>query len=360
MTGRRWRGRGLVGEALRNLIFAWPRSIGMVVLAAVLLGTLAYVEFSYAQRLITEHRDLVAQGRNVLVVRANGGLDAGRCDALAGVAGVLASGGIRPEGVVSLRHAPGTRFQLAAISDGAVSVIDPVRSKPVQRTTGWTLGAAAAAELGVGPGAVLTPTDMPPAPVSNILSADSRFPELARSIIGIVAPSGVFEECWTEFMPGALAGGEGMLRYWFREADQLDVDGALPLNEFSRDLSAEFALRAVRYLWIVVAAVVFVLAGVVTWLRRTELALYRALGVSSAGLHLLAAVDAIVVFAVALVVGLGVAMVLHLTIAVEWTAEVLATGLRSSVSATVLAAILAPLWIHVTSRTPIADALKDR
>ena len=355
-----WRTVELLREGLGNLGSNAFRSLALAAIAAAALGGLAFMELRQAGELTQFARDYQAGGAYVAIASVQGGgLSGARCQSLNGVHGVRAAGAMRGTGTVTFPSAPGVLFQSADVTAGLLGVWAPGVTGP--SGAGILAGSALATELGIRAGLVARIDANGPTYFSNVYDFSRRNPQAARWALSPVPPAGGFDECWVEFSPGAYQAGREMLAARFAEgsADPV-VRPYRRSDEFTRNPAAEWESRPQRRGWLAVPVVLFGLGLVSAWFRRSESALYLAVGTRRAQLAVMATAEQWPLVGVGWAAGFVVAFALEAFITQQPTRDAALAALTTSGSAALLAIALLPWAAALVARGSIANMLKDR
>jgi len=355
-----WRTAELIREGLGNLGSNGFRSLALAAIAAAALGGLAFMELRQAGELTQFARDYQAGGAYVAIASVpGGGLSGARCQSLNGVPGVHAAGAMRGTGTVTFPSAPGVLFQSADVTPGLLGVWAP--GMPGPSGAGILAGSALAAELGIRAGLVARVEAAGPTYFSAVYDFSRRNPQAARWALSPVPAAGGFDECWVEFSPGAYQGGREMLAARFAEgsADPV-VRPYRRSDEFTRDPAAEWANRPQRRGWLAVPVVLLALGLVSAWFRRSESALYLAMGTGRIQLAVMATAEQWPVVGVGWVLGFGAAVASQTFITRQPASDAVQAALATSGSAALLALVLLPWASAFVARGSIATLLKDR
>ncbi|MBA4181742.1 MAG: hypothetical protein C0506_14225 [Anaerolinea sp.] len=196
---------------------------------------------------------------------------------------------------------------------------------------------------------------------SAVYDFSRRNPQAARWALSPVSAAGGFDECWVEFSPGAYSGGREMLAARFAEgsADPV-VRPYRRSDEFTRDPAAEWAGRPQRRGWLAVPAVLFGLGLISAWFRRSESALYLAVGTRRVQLALMATAEQWPLVGIGWAVGFAAAFASEASITGQPTSDAVLATLATSGSAALLALALLPWANALVARGSIASMLKDR
>ncbi|MDR2566800.1 MAG: hypothetical protein LBC97_12270 [Bifidobacteriaceae bacterium] len=283
-----------VSEALANLRASPAKTltsclVGLMAGAAVV--TAPALEVS---RIAAYNDELVAAGANLFVVQRDDrqGLDAGRCDSLRSLPGVIGAGG-----VASVRRAvssvdSGVSFDLAKASPGYAALVWPaLRGQP---DTGMAVvGARVASRLGIADSGTLPYVVARVNERVEVMAAPGqpRSSEQGNLVVVPVAPAGQLQECWVEAAPGARENVELLLLGWFDEAARTLVTPGVLGEPLDSSPAGQLAARLSG--WVpLAAAAVLALFQAALWLgRRTDMGLYGLLGLRGGRLALMVASD---------------------------------------------------------------------
>lgn len=354
-----WRVSELASEALRNLNASPFRAATTVGLFAAVFAALSFMDFALTEEVLKLRAALDARGARVVVATAENGLPAARCDALRWLSGVQAAGGVRRGSVLTLAAAPRIRFQSGAVTAGILEIWDP--TYPGEYVGGFVTGASFAEELSLRPGALLVLSDSRRDTVGAVLNVRERNPTADRWLMEVIPPVGRVSECWVEFSPGSLDVAANLLGAWFEgRGRQVAVRPLVPASEFTRDPVLELARRPQAEAWVPLGLIVGLVTSLVIWLRRSEAALYRALGVPPAGLVLMAQVEATALIVLGWFIGGTWALALAEAFIGSIGVDQLVVGLRSSASAAMLGLLVTPVGVLPILLSRVTDLLRDR
>ncbi|GAB4338748.1 MAG: hypothetical protein Kow0010_27090 [Dehalococcoidia bacterium] len=350
-------------EAVANTTSVAARSASMVLILALLIGAVAFLELRTAHTLVGFAAD-VRQGGGYLAVAApaDGPVSAAACEAVREHSGVVASGALLRTELTSFTAAPTVLVPRATVTVGLLDVWAPGWGMPApDGRPFFVVGEVLASELGLAAGSYVRPNAEDTALVAAVIDPRRRNPQSGRWAFEVAPAIGDADQCWVEFEPASFSAGLGAL-------PALLSGGAEPPfvrpfrrpDEFARDPAAEFHARPQRMGWIVVA---FLSAGVIwimTWFRRSELSLYVALGTDRGAIAVLLAMESGILLSGAVLLGTTYAFAVDAALHHEagWSASVLA--LRASVSTGLLAGALAPAAALLIVRGSIANLLKER
>lgn len=359
---RSWRLMDVFTEAVRNIAASGTRAVMFGAAAALVVGALAYVELTTTADLLAFEDGFVTAGGNVVVATTDDGLDAARCAALASQRGVVSSVAVATGPLVEVDQAPGTLFNTASVTVGALDQFVLGSSLSSADTVDrWVVGASAAQELGVGEGMWLGVDGGESRQVGVIIDTEVRNPRMQRWIMTVVPAAGTADECWVEFAPGARAGREEFVATIFADSADVVVAPWIRLDQFSRNSVAELAARPQADGWLIAGLVLAGISWLATWFRRSQIGLYRAVGTGPSTLLIFGAVE----YAIPMLVG-SVAGVMWA--AATWSAitgrfpgaDQAAIAVRMASSSFLLAAVVGPILWPALARESIAKQLKER
>jgi hypothetical protein len=224
------------------------------------------------------------------------------------------------------------------------------------------VGKSAALELGIETGMHLAFEGGPAQVVGAVLDTTSRNPQALRWLMSVVPAAGSQAECWVEFSREGFDSGINILWAVFAESGPLlSVAPYRELNEFSINPQTALNDRPQRDAWLLAGPLLVVIAWIVTWVRRTELALYRATGTSSIELGIMHWIEILVLGIVGATSGvLWASSIRMATVLRPLTGDQIAIASRNVASAVALAVALAPTAAIWMGRRNLAAQLKDR
>jgi len=357
-----WRLRDLFVDAVRNVTGARVRSVLLALVAGGLVGALVFIELSTTDELLAFQGGFVDSGGNMFVAASEEGLASDRCAALASIDGVIGSAGIESGPPMETTLAPGTLFNTGGVTIGALGLfsLEPAGSA-AHAADGWIVGASAATELGITEGMWLGIGGATPRHVGAVIDAETRNPRIDRWIMTVQPPAGTVTECWVEFAAGVTTGRQETIGAVFTDATDVIVVPWIRLDEFSRDPVAELAGRPQASAWIIAGLLIGVMGWLVTWFRRSQIGLYRAVGTGPPALLVLGAVElGIPIISGSLIGGLWAAAIWTAGAADYPGADQFAIAARTATSTVLIAIAVAPLLWPLTASGSIAEQLKDR
>lgn len=357
-----WRLRALAADAVSNLFANVVRSLIVLAAMAVIFGGLAFLEIHQANDLLAFESDYRAAGGYLAIVAAQGGVSASQCEQLNGQPGIVAAGGDRGEGQATFTMAPGVLYQQYAVTRDLLRVWDPSYvPEPPGATGAFLAGASLATELALRPGLSLARVGEPPATLAAVLDVGQRAPQAGRSLLEVIPPAGMLDECWVEFTPQAYAGGVGMLAAAFATGDgDPTVRPFAAQDQFTRDPAHELATRPQRQGWIAGAVLVIGVVVLTAWFRRADLGLYLALGTPRPLLTLMLAFETWLLAAVAWSLGLLWALAIARATGHSITWGGVHLAVVTSASAAFAVVLAGPLLASLVARGNVAALLKDR
>jgi hypothetical protein len=357
-----WQIRALAGDTVANLHANAARSLIVFGAFAVVFGGLAFLEVHQANGLLSFEADYQAAGGYLAVVSAQGGISASRCEQLNAKPGVIAAGGSRGEGQATFTMAPGVLYQQYAVTEDLLRVWDP-RYQSAKLSGGgiFLSGRALADELALRPGTFLARVGEPPATLAAVLDVNRRAPQSDRSLLEVIPPTGLVDDCWVEFTPQAYSGGVDALAAAFASSDSdPTVRPFTSEGEFTRNPAHELATRPQRNGWIIAAALLIGVLVLTAWFRRADLGLYLALGTPRSLLVLMLAIETWALAVAAWVGGVLWALAIERATGHGLTLGGVHLAVITSGSAALAVVILGPLLASLVARGNIAALLKDR
>lgn len=294
-----WRSTSLVGEGLRNAETASFRTLALFVVATVAFCWTGISTAQVVNSSLALQADLRKAGSEIIVIESGpNGLEtpvsAAECAALTSHPFVIHSGAIFPDHFVSDPRSTATLFRLRLVTQGASQITLIVSNLPA---AGHALvSPELAQELGFKTGNIIGIQDrnhneyyLP----SQIRELDHRFPQLARSVLVVVAPSGNAQECIVEVdarFLSAARGGE-LLAHFSAPIRTLIARPLMAGGNFNRSPQAEYARSLPVTMGVPLAVLIALMWTMLCRTRRKEWGLYSALGVSAASRIVIATVE---------------------------------------------------------------------
>ncbi len=354
----------MIGEGVRNIISSGMRGLVVIAAFAGVVAGLFLAEVSFVDGIIRDQQAFTERGLNVFVVGVEDGtLQLDRCAELNRLDHVIAAGGLRRVEQTIFSTAPGVRFQTVEVSGRLLDVwvrdISPVSSGPNSR---FLLGQAAADELGLAADVVVEPRGIDGVvEIAAVADVSARYEAASRWVMVPSVAAGGGDECWVEFIAQAKPTAKGELLSWF-DKDELSIGirSLVPTGEFTRDPLRSLVERNTRSLWFPGGALLALILWIGVWFRRSELGLYRSLGMSTLDLYRLGWIETAVVAAAGSIVGVlwGAAVGVRLFDSLRLDQTVI--GLLTASSGVAFALIAGPFAYALLSRSHIATLLKER
>ncbi len=275
--------RDLVVEAWRNVRLSGIRTLGLILAIAFIVGSGVASELAVSSQILRDHQEFVDTGGYVAVGvgLTPAGVPAQVCGGLRSRDAVLSAGFVADLERRSVRSEPGRSFRTIGIDVGTLDVFDPARLPEAGGQV--AVGGSLVDELGVSPGGYMnfaeSDTTSMLRRVTAVYDSSVRAPRYG-TVVAAVMPSLVSaNECWVEFSPQMYSAGATALRVDLMIDDKAAivsrvVDPGYDLVQAQDDL----ANRAERFAWAVGGLVVGALLWLVSWMRRADYALLRAIG----------------------------------------------------------------------------------
>ena len=331
----------------------------------ILIGGMAALEFSSTASLWAEVRRRDKAGLSVVIVSSESGLSAATCDAFNARSDVRSAGGFRDAGIDYLGTSPSIRFPTAEFTSGLLPIWDPSSSISTSRSTGIVLGRALADDTGATTGTLLEPARLGLVQVGKILATTNRNELQAGWLLMATAPVGMIDECWIEWESGQEGPGRALATAAFAGAmGEISVHSLVALGDHARSLADEFSQRPGKALLPIAGLLAAVVLCLLTWFRRAELALYRAVGTSRRELWLLCYMDTTILLLVGGFLGL-----LWASCASQWSRTMAEVPVPGAVGASVVvrttalalaSVVLLGSLSFLLVRTDVSRDLKDR
>lgn len=359
-----WRLQATVSEALRNLDI---RTLVPFAVALTIVLAVALAEGALTNQLLVQEQNRVDAGAYVLLVEGAraGDIDAARCEAAVEVHGVVAAGSVaaRLHGSaesVAVQKLPGAAFGTVWVTPGILRVWYPQADMRTFRG-GAVVGHEAARELAVGTGmAISIPTIAEPLRIAVVAPDHTRAPQFSRKLAMVRAPLGAADSCWIEFRREAFGGASDVVAGWFKDDGTTRVRDLRSSSVLGVDAMRAFAERPQRLAWVVGGVILGLTWLSVWWLKRSELGIYRTLGMSGRHMVVMGLVQALIPSLWAAALGLGVAGIVQDLTAEYFMGDQLAVMTRSALAALLLGTVIGAVAPIVVSGGSIAQQLKDR
>ncbi|MCL2788018.1 MAG: hypothetical protein FWD59_05920 [Micrococcales bacterium] len=356
-----WRLRELLTEARSGI---GPRGIAVGLIALTGLAAAATVSGMQAEGAIRQENSLRRDGSLVVAVQYRDGEDMERqrplkgrdCERLNGLGGVQAAGGIlleRPPAPVPFPEGPG--IPALHVTPHALTVwqaeapMDEIVIGPDLEDLGTvTVGTALIWDAG---------------PAYQVGSrADAYIPHSGlRSAVMIPHHADAnLSECWIKVSPGNQRLGLELATAVFSQA-QVEIVPWLTAQTQTLSPTQQWHAFVDWHPWFAVAVFLALVIFVITWSRRSEMAVYRAFGTTNGELTLLITAETAVVLLPAALVACAISV----TVTAGLADGTIPTDLASVIvrilgSTTLLTLGLTPVAARLAIRGTIADQLKDR
>jgi hypothetical protein len=270
-------------EVMRNLGSARRRTASLALVSVLIGATVALLTIVDMERISAINEQQYEAGSSAFQVVAPGGAraDAVRCNAIQGITGVLAAGGIISADNVRLGVQPDADVSLLTVTPGFVAAAWP----GLKSASGVSaLAGSAYTALSWHRNTRVTYTNADGSPTVIRLDAvpSSRsMLGLDRVIIAVVPPATTVDTCLVLADPPARSAVAAAVRGWFGEGTS--VQDVLVGSALVENPQALLDNRLSRFGWLAGgAAIALLLLG--SWVaRRAEFALYRLLGFRESG-----------------------------------------------------------------------------
>lgn len=351
-------------EAWLNLSASLGPSLGVAVVSLVVGAGLPAVAGFEVSEIVRDADQAIAAGTNMMSLTAEdrAPLSASRCDELNNVDGVLTAGGIVSRSAAYAATRPNEPLQLIHGTVGAASALWPMLTEPTG-TAGVLVGADTASLFGLSVGSRLMLSESAGTSPSVSVLVDQvagktvRDVTLDGAIFVSVAPTGMITECLVEAQPGARQQVEAVLIGWFRADLKVAVSPYFVSNAPGSLPADELRGRLTQYLPALAFVLLFVSLAGYWFARRSELALYRTLGISRPQLLGMLATEALLL--VLIPVNLGFALSVFMLVPF---AEALAIRVAAAdaIRFSALLPLLPLAGFLLVARSIRIDALKGR
>ncbi|MCL6537112.1 MAG: hypothetical protein K6T28_00755 [Acidothermus sp.] len=315
----RWRAASSLREGYLNVVAGGPFFCALLAIVAAVTATLITADLATVHRIVARESAFLRAGGDLLVVqRANDHIDARVCARVNAVAGVRTAFALSADvdGAV-LAGRPDSHQTLAYATEGILRLY----GLPYPGADGVIISKSIAERWQWRPGAVLafTPSSgtarpLPTRPLRVAAIADlAKLGDAESTAILLLQPArGNADFCFVQIRPQDREILRSVLPAVFgdRAEARIQVSDVLPPAGQGGDPASEFRNRLTSDVSLMAGALIGLLWGVVTWMRRGRSALYASLGVPYAGGVLIRWTEG------ALVIGLGVLWGTTLAIAV--------------------------------------------
>lgn len=298
----------VLSEGVANIGAERWRGVVLIVIGAVILTSLVALEIGQRREAVEAEHRLTKAGQYVYIARAavqDTSLDAKRCVALGANPAVVASGGFVAGGdkATILAKAPGWRLSLRAVTGAMPQLMtgdgpgEPVRGVAALSSQAEALGLVSGSRV------VLDASDG--AIALSLLEVTDRIPDPGAWLIHAVAPQGGLDQCWAEFQPGSAGVAASVMRTWLSTGPgDVVVTPLLPPDQLRIAPITRYETRASRYAGPAAGAVLGAVHSLVLWFRRSEVALYRSVGLRRTSTAAIYAMVGSTLIAVSTVIGL--------------------------------------------------------
>lgn len=365
MTHSAGRVRRLVAEGVDNAWSGRLLSVATVALVAAIVCASGWFDASAAAIAIDSESELRSAGGYVVrIAPASAGstesvelLRRGDCERLAQSDLVEAAGSTSVGVDTQLVPQPAETLSLVSVSPGFLGVVSSLRSrapiKPIP-TESLVVASDRAADLELIHGEQLAVGQLGPADVT-VAPLATLAPGFGSSAMTVVPPVGGATACYVAVSPAFIDRSASLATVFGR--DDLSVERVLAGAELVEPPRNRLISRTSRHSTWLSGLVVFGCWITVLWIKRSDRALYRTLGVTPNDLRLIVASEGLAIVAVGGAVGVVTALMASLTTLGAVPATV---GLWSSVAA-LAASAAAMVAASCASRSRhLLDHLKDR
>ena len=293
-------------------------------------------------------------GSNIYVLSASSGISSSECERLETWTGVLNVGALASGPVATFSQSPRNPFQTAVVSPGYMAVI----SDRGTTSAGYSVGAAAAKELGVREGSFLSSPELGGAIVARIVDSEDRAGDQVRWVYDVSAEDFASDQCWVKADPLASNAVLSSLRAGFSNGANMEVQSVYK-GDFPR-AKDEWLQRPTQQAWLVIGLAAFSTAALYSRVRRSELALYQILGFEKVHVAIVAILQVWVLVSVGSSAAIALLFYHVSTLTSPWPGSLLALGLQGSVASAALQLAAGSLCAMGMLAGGVATALRDR
>ncbi|HLS63891.1 MAG TPA: hypothetical protein VK060_10965 [Ruania sp.] len=348
-----WRPDQLLGEALRNLGTA-HRILG-VVIALVLAGVSGYVILQ-ADRALNQEEQLRAAGSLVWVATATDEtvpLSGAACTRAGAWPGVAVAGGlaVRPSGPLYAYHG-GLELPVQAVTPGAVQVFLPEAPWAMP-----TVGAELVQTGQVGAGQWLLAADGSRAVRPEYQVEQAPVSVLTSNVTTTVLADTPVSTCWVRMQPGAVSAGGDVLAAAF-PGGTATIARFLPEATGVLTPAQQWQAALALQPWLIGGLMITAAVLLVSWSRRSQLAVYRTFGTPRTIVMVMLAAELVLVALPAVA-----AAVLAATITAAATGvplHVLGIAARHTGAALLIGTAASTLLVATLLRGSLTETLRDR
>jgi hypothetical protein len=276
-----WRPSVVAREIGANLLAERWRAAILVVITAGAAFLVVATELEQVRTVLVADAELRDAGRYVYVARAEGttaSISPTRCLALGHNKAMVAAGGYTHGGPVTIVKAPGELFEARMIVGDMPTLLSPVHPPS---PGDLYISQVAATRAGLADGGQTLFGDVPGVATLSVLDTSARIPDPGPWMWIRTSPHNNLDECWAEVIPESDAVAQQWLTAWLSQGDgTVIVTRFLGEDRLRRDPIAAFHERPNRYAWAATGVMVGTMFWLITWFRRSEVALYRTVGSS--------------------------------------------------------------------------------
>jgi len=302
----------LIVEVVKNLR---SRPVGALLLGAMsfAIGLLVLVgSASQVAHAVTMNATLNAKGAQVWRVHPPVPIDASQCEALSTLGGIKHSGSVQRTFSGTIEELPGATARVVYATGGYMSIMWPGADDAVTAGVGSELFRA----YGIRSGQRLSITEIggqaftASVEVDRVLEGSKRDIQANQSLVVKESPASTVSECLVEADAGAAGAVDRYLAGQFGAA-------ALSRLYIADDvaLSPDASLTSRASIWLPIAGglILVLVGGMQFYMKRTDWALYRLLGVGQGRGLLMIVVEVVLSVALPLSAGLSAGIALSLS-----------------------------------------------
>lgn len=356
-----WRPSSLLRHGFHNVTSEVVRSAIIVMLLTCFIGGIAYVDLDLVHSLRWENQQRIVDGVDVVIATSPKAINSTVCENLASQTGFVNSGSLREDRVRVLTTDRSTLIPTGAASIGFLKLLG-YASLGALNEPGVLVGEALGDYQAILPGGYVDLVDKTPAKVMGIIPETSRSERISGWVVQIETASGMADQCWAETEPGLRAAGEVVMRALF-SGDKVEFTTLLRYEDRPTDLEAWYQSRmGLSLRWALPLALILI-AGLITYTRRSEYGLYRALNMNFIHIVFTTQVEWITYTVLGSILGIATAVII---IFFRWTqlSDVpllwpVGTSFADAAPLMATAIAVPPLLAAIRLVDP-ASALKDR
>lgn len=350
----------LLEEVRANLASQLSRTLLLAAIATALVAAPALLEALWAGDLVAAEREFAQKGGFTGFVRSEG-MPAERCRTAARQPFVTGAAGIDEVGLTTLATQPSTRYPLFDLTPGALGVVAPGFDPGQDAAPGVVLGPAAASESGASAGDLLR-VGGDVVPVLAVIPEEAlRIETMGRAVLRTSPAPTTVDACYLDLTPAGFQAG-------LAAVDALVVPTAADAEVRPYTLRGEFAVppekalagRGHRWAWVVTGLALALAFGLDTWSRRTDLALYRSVGVSPVATVLLVWSERVLLAWLALVAGGSAALLAAVVLQGSLVPDQALLTLRAGALTALVGLIGSAITTSVVASRVSATTLRDR